>query len=287
MYYDSEISARLSKIDLTFAHGGYTFKTYWCRVTMNKGGVFNGKEHSHSFFELHLALKGEGCFLADGKTYSLKSGEYLLFAPEKRHTALSESEDFEKFVWGFEVLNTDKDGGRRLFTALRERSFFNCGESILELLSLIFKDVKERARDYIETVRLKLFLLFTELLRAVLPPEKEEESQKTESDPRMGMIAAYVEDNILHGLTAGDVSKELGLCEKQLSRICMYSCNQTLFGYISRKKIEMARRLLKETDLTLSELAELLGYSDAYSFGKAFKREEGMSPVKFRNSTRL
>ena len=51
--------------------------------------------------------------------------------------------------------------------------------------------------------------------------------------------------------------------------------------------MEKAKQLLEETEESLEKISELLGYSDAYAFGKAFKRYEGLSPIKFRNSIKM
>ena len=54
-----------------------------------------------------------------------------------------------------------------------------------------------------------------------------------------------------------------------------------------KKPLNKAKEILAETNVSLAEISETLGYSDAYAFGKAFKNCEGMSPIKFRNSIRM
>lgn len=54
--------------------------------------------------------------------------------------------------------------------------------------------------------------------------------------------------------------------------------------YIMQCKMQEAARLLCDTDKKIAEISAYLGYSDQYSFSKAFKRYYGESPIPFRKS---
>jgi AraC-like DNA-binding protein len=57
--------------------------------------------------------------------------------------------------------------------------------------------------------------------------------------------------------------------------------------YIMRKRLERARYMLLNTDRTLEDVADELGFSDAFHFSKAFKAGIGFSPRQFRASRSL
>ena len=59
---------------------------------------------------------------------------------------------------------------------------------------------------------------------------------------------------------------------------------ETLASYYKRRKIEIAKQLIREGNLSESRIAELLGYSTLYAFIKAFKNYTGMSPGNFKKS---
>jgi AraC-like DNA-binding protein len=50
---------------------------------------------------------------------------------------------------------------------------------------------------------------------------------------------------------------------------------------------DLAKTWLRQTELTLEEIAERLGYSDGYSFRRAFRRRNGQSPLSFRQGRRF
>ena len=57
--------------------------------------------------------------------------------------------------------------------------------------------------------------------------------------------------------------------------------------YIMRKRLEQARYLLMTTNRTLEDIAEELGFSDAFHFSKSFKNNIGLSPKEFRESRHI
>ena len=53
-------------------------------------------------------------------------------------------------------------------------------------------------------------------------------------------------------------------------------------AYLTKTRMENARRLLLDADLTIKEVAAQVGYQDAHYFSRAFARESGMAPTAYR-----
>ena len=71
----------------------------------------------------------------------------------------------------------------------------------------------------------------------------------------------------------------------QISNFSAYfkKCYHTTFQqYTTQKKMEAAQSLLAETTLGLDQISEQLGYANASSFGRSFKRVVGMTPGDYR-----
>jgi AraC-like DNA-binding protein len=56
----------------------------------------------------------------------------------------------------------------------------------------------------------------------------------------------------------------------------------TPIAYLNRYRITQAKRLLKETDHTITQIAMDVGFSDSGYFSRVFRRETGMSPEAYR-----
>lgn len=54
--------------------------------------------------------------------------------------------------------------------------------------------------------------------------------------------------------------------------------------YIQEKRLEYAKKLIMETELTLNQISELCGFSDYIQFSKFYKKKEGISPSQVRNT---
>jgi len=57
--------------------------------------------------------------------------------------------------------------------------------------------------------------------------------------------------------------------------------------YVNNLKSQKAKELLKTTDKRVYEIADYLGFNDAYYFSSWFKRTVGVSPTEYKNSLSL
>jgi AraC-like DNA-binding protein len=77
---------------------------------------------------------------------------------------------------------------------------------------------------------------------------------------------------------AEEVAKAAGVSSQHLIRLFRKHLNSTPVGYINRTKVLHAIDLLRNTKLSVKEIAYELGFEDPNYFSRLFKREEGMSP---------
>ena len=81
------------------------------------------------------------------------------------------------------------------------------------------------------------------------------------------------------------LSKELGLDYHYLSTLFSSVENVTIEQFIILQRIERAKELLKYGELTLSEIADKLGYSSVQHLSNQFKAITGFTPTRFRSLT--
>jgi cupin superfamily acireductone dioxygenase involved in methionine salvage len=66
------------------------------------------KRHAHSFFEIHLCIKGSAEFIFNNEQVLLQAGEFIFIPKKMSHQITKISEDFVKLVWGFNA-KSEKD----------------------------------------------------------------------------------------------------------------------------------------------------------------------------------
>lgn len=95
-------------------------------------------------------------------------------------------------------------------------------------------------------------------------------------------IIDYVDRNIYDSCRLEDISKELNLSASHLSATFKRDTHISLKQYIQTEKVEEAKYLLENPELTISDIAVKLNYSSASHFQTAFKKISGMTPKEYR-----
>ena len=78
------------------------------------------------------------------------------------------------------------------------------------------------------------------------------------------------------------VAEQTGMSANYLSAIFSQSMQKTFVEYVTEKRIEKAKKLLKQTDKTSGEIAKEVGYKDSHYFSFVFKKLQGCSPREYR-----
>lgn len=287
--YSLALSKELNHLDLTFETDGVTLKNYWFRIVINEKKTYNDKMHAHSFYEIHLCVKGWARFFVDGKESFLRAGEMAFVPKRKMHQISDISDDFEKIVWGYDLLPGTQSKGRgelaTLYRGLTEFRILPVEETTLVPFSMLLKNLREKRANWFECIKFYTYCFLVEQTRLLLRDEASGKADKDavlKSGIEMEAAKLYILDNLQNGVTVQDVAKQLAVSERQLFRVCYREFGISVGEYIRQLKMERAKKLLEETDWSIGEIAEQVGYSDRFVFSKAFAAYEGLSPAKFR-----
>ena len=83
------------------------------------------------------------------------------------------------------------------------------------------------------------------------------------------------------------LSRKAAISKPQLYRKLMADCGQSANHLIRDMRVEKAKTLLKDKDITIAEVAFATGFSDPDYFGKVFKKVVGMRPTEFKNISKM
>ncbi len=95
-------------------------------------------------------------------------------------------------------------------------------------------------------------------------------------------IIDYLNENFRQDVSVGELCKKFFISTKMLYRIVKDQTGTTVFGYLTKKRVKAAEELLIVSDKPVSEIAAEVGYSDYNYFIKVFKKETGVTPLKYR-----
>lgn len=119
-----------------------------------------------------------------------------------------------------------------------------------------------------------------------LHPIDEPQDEKPEELSEIGakIHRLFVVDKIYLNprLKLSDIAKMVGTNRTYLSQYFNREANSTFFDYVNNLRIEYARKLLIETDLTLENITEQSGFCSKSTFHRAFNTRYGCTPTNFR-----
>ncbi|MBU2864012.1 helix-turn-helix transcriptional regulator [Reinekea forsetii] len=103
-----------------------------------------------------------------------------------------------------------------------------------------------------------------------------------EKDDRLSAAFRTVNQSLHKPWTVNDIAQLTYYSEPHLYRLCKERFGKSPKQIIRSLRIDRAKQLLTLTDWPLNELAQRVGFSDAFNFSNRFKKEVGLSPSRFR-----
>ena len=94
----------------------------------------------------------------------------------------------------------------------------------------------------------------------------------------------YIDSNYaMESLSLSSVAAEADVSASYLSAVFSQSMQKTFIEYVTEKRMEKAKKLLRATDKSSGEIALEVGYKDSHYFSFVFKKTQGVSPREYRN----
>lgn len=115
-----------------------------------------------------------------------------------------------------------------------------------------------------------------------------ESIQATANDTQtlINKIDQYIRQHLATPITNQMLSAKFGLSPSYLSRLFKEYKKLTPAEYITRLRIEKARQLLSDSpELLIKDIAQIVGYSDPLYFSRVFKKNTGVYPTEYQNTT--
>ncbi|MGZ4118737.1 MAG: helix-turn-helix domain-containing protein [Bacteroidia bacterium] len=245
--------------------------------------------HKHNFFFVALCTKGSGTHKIDFIDYDIKPGSIFMISPGQAHSwVLSDDAD------GYIFFHT-KDFMDLYFPAKKVQDYpFFCSmynsplitlrnNSLQKTLEIFIEIIEEYGTDYLmkcQRIAVLLELLYIDLSRLYLP-QSQRAKQNLNYLIKMRKLEDLIDANFKKIKSPNQYSKMMFMSEKHLNRICNDCLNKTTSVLIMDRVMLEAKRLLVYSALSVSEIAEELGYFDISYFSRLFKKKCGKTPLEF------
>ena len=107
--------------------------------------------------------------------------------------------------------------------------------------------------------------------------KKVEKSTKVVEDAK-----AFINKNYNKDISLDDVSREVNISPYYFSKIFKDDTGEGFIEYLTNIRIEKAKSLIQDTDYSMREICQMVGYTDPNYFSRAFKKKVGVTPTEFK-----
>lgn len=102
------------------------------------------------------------------------------------------------------------------------------------------------------------------------------------ADRPIRQVITLMHEDLAHGWTLDELGQRVGLSRSALAERFRSAMGDTPLNHLRTLRMQKAIQLLADTRQTLEQIAQAVGYQDAFGFSKVFKRTTGQSPRQFR-----
>ena len=253
--------------------------------------------HSHLYFEGIFVLKGKCSQTINKNKFEMHEGDFLIISPNVSHSigvfddslvinVLIKKRTFKKLFYDF--INT-KNSLSEFFV---KNLFGNSPEEYIlfkthnkeaiknyiinMLLEIEFND---EHTDYMLNELLKMF--FIHLIRipqkdVILPSQSSENTNiKTE-------LIQYIFENY-NTVSLTDASEKFNFSVPYTSKLIKSSVGMAFKEFITDIKLDKAKEYLRNSNLRIKDIADIIGFANAEHFMKLFKKKIGKTPSEYRD----
>ena len=235
---------------------------------------FNLAEHDHTMFQIIWVTKGVLRVTHNGIEHHLKKGQMCIIPPGHLHALYSEN--------GYQQVGIDllpRHDGRGFVSLFEKRikTFVVLDRS--DQLSIV-PELEQKGKQLTVLARLQLASMLDGLLLSCVEMLDSENSFRSQL---LFLMNLHLSDN----LTIGELSNRLAVSPSTLERITRREFGCSVMELYHQLKINRACSLIMNSDMTMKEIADSLGFFDQAHFSRFFKQKMNITPLQFKKTASI
>ncbi|BDZ30227.1 AraC family transcriptional regulator [Lactiplantibacillus sp. WILCCON 0030] len=254
--------------------------------------------HKHDFYEMFYVYEGEFTQLINQKSMTMHTGDICLIQPGVYHSLdvnnysivlniLIERQTFESIFFNDLV-------GENTFSTFFRNDFFSeklntyiifktLGEhETQDLILKMYLEILNKSQYYTQVIHSYLLLLFSHLLRHYMKTATIPKPTKKQDLVDFQIITAIQKD--YQTITLPKLAQKFHYSTQYISQRIKHATGLAFSQFLLNRRMQIAVELLKGTEKKVKTISEEVGYNNVENFIRTFKREQGISPAKFRQA---
>jgi AraC-like DNA-binding protein len=252
--------------------------------------VWFQKMHYHSFYEIHYLLDGYMIYDTGQRQITVPPHAVCIVPPSVKHRFIPCSADAKRisFYISFDRVASEPKGiydkilaalGSDRTRVIRDRQICNTFEQLSRMNIWSGEPIGHlQAQALLQLILLRIASVYA-------PVGTESNTARSGEMRDMAsslVIEHYIWENYANAVTVGDAAEFCGLSVRGLERVCIRSFGKPFSELLQDYRMDTAKNLISTTELKLSKIAELTGYTSYDGFYKAWTKHFGCSPSKIK-----
>ena len=92
----------------------------------------------------------------------------------------------------------------------------------------------------------------------------------------------YIEENVGKDISLNEISERLNISSYYFSKLFKEETNEGFVEYLTKRRVELAKEMMKDPSKSIKEIGSECGYSDPNYFSRIFKKSTGMTPTEYK-----
>lgn len=249
--------------------------------------------HIHDFYEIDIIQRGRGAAVINDTQRCLSKGDILVIPPHIKHSFNGSSDVIQIFVTSyFLVENADflslLSGYRRFFsgeTVLLQKPSERLGNDEIDSIKsnseklMECEKMSDRFREAMK--KAIFFLMITELLSFIYDGTELDEADAFNEEAVVKSIE-FIKNRYNEKITVNDLAAVSNMSVSAYMRNFVRLFDITPYEYVNMYRIKNSKKLLEETNLSISNIAQSCGFYDSSHFTRFFKKYERITPSQYK-----
>ena len=269
------------------------------RFISDEGGAVH-PDRLLSTYVVLFGSEGEYRIMQNGTEYTLTPGTYLILLAGFRHAGTAPCLPGLKHYWCHFFLHSDVnliDEEHMETTAerLRRRASEGSANDLLllpefghvlspEKIQILFHSLIDKSRGMDAYRAKECDLIITELLCELSDAFLAERAGGGRQQATASKIVEYIRTKASSIGSVAEIAEVFGYNPEYMTTVVRRATGISVLEHINHARIEESKQLLLSTGLTITEIAQKVGFTDARYFARLFHKQTDLTPSKYRNT---
>ena len=232
--------------------------------------------HAHNTLELFYLCNGERLYIINDKYYPIKKGDLVLIDSETIHrTAPTTVPDYERIL-----IQIPKHYLQNINCI--EFSPLKCFQYDSPVVILPKKEQTIIETMLYNIIEMYILQILIRSNRYTNHSSSARPERKNQFHKYISQVVMYINKHYMEPITIDMLADKFYISNSHLARTFKKVTGYSIIQYLNITRIRTAKMLLRQTNLSIMDISEKVGYNNVTHFGRIFKNATGYTPTEYR-----